>query len=75
MAFNPFHTFRKNSKILMAGLTIFVMIVFVLSYGGGGGHDFFDWVARLFGGPTAADRCWPPWTARTITGVNFGKFE
>jgi hypothetical protein len=50
MAFNPFHTFRKNSKILMGGLTIFVMIIFVLNYGAGGGHDFFDWVSRLFGG-------------------------
>src|ERR1700677_4350855 len=49
MAFNPFDTFRKNSKIMMAALTVFVMFVFVLSYGGGGGNDFFDWVARQFG--------------------------
>ena len=49
MAFNPFDAFRKNSKPLMAALTIFVMFVFVLSTGGGGG-DFFDWVARQFGG-------------------------
>ncbi len=66
MAFNPFHSFRKNSKILMAGLTIFVMFVFVLSYGGGGGHDFFDWVARLFG---ASDRRGP--VLVSIEGVDY----
>ncbi len=49
MAFNPFDTFRKNSKPMMAALTIFVMFVFVLS-AGGGGADFFDWFARLVGG-------------------------
>lgn len=48
MAFNPFHAFRKNSKPLMAALTIFVMFVFVLSTGGGG-KDFFDWIARQLG--------------------------
>jgi len=49
MAFNPFDAFRKNSKPLMAALTIFVMFVFVLS-SGGGGADFFDWIARQLGG-------------------------
>lgn len=49
MAFNPFDTFRKNSKALLAVLTIFIMFVFVLSSGIGGG-DFFDWLARAFGG-------------------------
>ena len=49
MAFNPFDAFRKNSKPMMAALTIFVMIVFVLSTGGGG-SDFFDWMARQVGG-------------------------
>jgi hypothetical protein len=49
MAFNPFDTFRKNSKAMIAVLTIIVMFVFVLSSGIGGG-DFFDWLARAFGG-------------------------
>jgi hypothetical protein len=57
MAFNPFEAFRKNSKPLMAALTIFVMFIFVLSYGSGGvGGDFFDWVARELG---AKDRRGP----------------
>ena len=50
MAFNPFEAFRKNSKALLAVLTIFIMFLFVLSSGGGGGGDFFDWVSRQFGG-------------------------
>lgn len=49
MAFNPFESFRKNSKALLALLTIFIMFVFVLSSGIGGG-DFFDWLTRQFGG-------------------------
>jgi hypothetical protein len=49
MAFNPFESFRRNSKALLAVLTIFIMFLFVLSTGGGGG-DFFDWIARQFGG-------------------------
>lgn len=49
MAFNPFESFRKNSKAMLAVLTIFIMFLFVLSTGGGG-SDFFDWFARQFGG-------------------------
>ena len=52
MAFNPFHAFRKNSKPMMAALTIFVMGIFVLS-SGGGGADFFDWIPRFLGGNDA----------------------
>lgn len=40
MAFNPFHGFRKYQKTLLAGLTIFCMLIFVLSTGLGKG-DFF----------------------------------
>lgn len=49
MAFNPFEVFRKNSKAMLAVLTIFVMILFVLSTGGGG-SDAFEWIARQMGG-------------------------
>ncbi len=49
MAFNPFEAFRKNSKVLIALLTIFVMFIFVLSSGIGGG-DFFDWLTVQCGG-------------------------
>ncbi|MCE9533993.1 MAG: hypothetical protein K8T89_23155 [Planctomycetes bacterium] len=50
MAFNPFDTFRKNSKPILAVVTIFIMFIFVLSSGVGQGFDFFDWIARQFGG-------------------------
>ena len=50
MAFNPFESFRKNGKGIMAVLAIVCMFTFVLSAGIGGGNDFFDWAARQFGG-------------------------
>lgn len=43
MAFNPFDVFRRNTKTLMALLTVFVMIMFVVSFGQG---DLFDMLAR-----------------------------
>ena len=47
MAYNPFDFFRRNTKIIMAVITIFIMIMFVLSFGQG---DFFQaiprWLAR-----------------------------
>jgi hypothetical protein len=47
MAYNPFDFFRKNTKIIMAVITIFIMFMFVLSFGQG---DFFQaiprWLAR-----------------------------
>jgi len=50
MAFNPFDTFRKNSKPILAVVTIFIMFIFVLSSGVGQGFDFFDWISRQIGG-------------------------
>jgi hypothetical protein len=47
MAFNPFHNFRKHSKVLFAILTIICMFTFVLSFGKG---DFFEWLTRAIGG-------------------------
>ena len=49
MAFNPFHSFRKNSKYIFAALAIICMFTFVLSSGLGQGGDFFDWLGRLLG--------------------------
>ncbi len=49
MAFNPFHTFRKNSKPILAVVTIFTVFLFVLSSGIGQGGDFFDWIGRQLG--------------------------
>ncbi|MBI1913983.1 MAG: hypothetical protein HYS12_04505 [Planctomycetes bacterium] len=46
MAFNPFHGFRKHSKVIFAILTIICMITFVLSFGRG---DFFEWAVGLVG--------------------------
>src|SRR5207248_8527498 len=37
MAFNPFHHFRRYSKVVFAGLAILCMVTFVLSSGMGRG--------------------------------------
>src|SRR5262245_13357248 len=50
MAFNPFHTMRKNSKAVLAVVTIFIMILFVLGSGIQGGDFFNDVLPRWFGG-------------------------
>ena len=47
MAFNPFHSFRKYSKVMFAILAIICMFTFVLSSGLGGGGDFFDQINRM----------------------------
>src|SRR5829696_2302829 len=49
MAFNPFHSFRRYSKTVFAGLAILCMFTFVLSSGMGQG-DFFSQMAEVFGG-------------------------
>lgn len=46
MAFNPFNIFRRNQRAIFAVLTVFIMFMFVLSSGIGGGADFFDWFPR-----------------------------
>jgi hypothetical protein len=46
MAFHPFQSFRKRQKTLLAILTIFVMFIFILSYGKG---DAFDWLMTHLG--------------------------
>src|SRR5205823_12626912 len=48
MAFNPFHHFRRYSKVIFAGLAILCMITFVLSSGMGRGDmlsQLTDWVS------------------------------
>src|SRR5262245_37515004 len=49
MAFNPFHSFRRYSKVVFAGLAILCMFTFVLSSGMGRG-DFFSQITEFFGG-------------------------
>ncbi len=49
MAYNPFNFFRRNQKTLFAILTVFIMIMFTLSSGLGGGADFFDWLPQWLG--------------------------
>lgn len=46
MAFHPFQSFRKRQKTLLAILTIFVMFIFILSYGKG---DAFEWLMSKIG--------------------------
>ncbi len=48
MAFNPFSSFRKNTKFWMAAVTLLCMITFVLCTGVGG--DLADRLLKLFGG-------------------------
>src|SRR5262249_8153975 len=52
MAFNPFHGFRKHSKVIFAILTIICMITFILSFGRG---DFFEWAVGLIGASKKGD--------------------
>ena len=47
MAYNPFNFFRRNSKIVFAMFTVFVMFTFVLNFGPG---DFFTWFPRWLEG-------------------------
>src|SRR5215207_7925556 len=46
MAYNPFSFFRRNQKTLFAVLTVFVMIMFTLSFGAG---DLFDRIPKWLG--------------------------
>ena len=46
MAYNPFNIFRRNQKALFAVLTVFIMIMFTLSFGA---NDFFERTARWMG--------------------------
>jgi hypothetical protein len=50
MAFNPFHSMRRNSKAILAVVTIFIMVIFVLSSGIAGGDFFNDVLPRMLGG-------------------------
>src|SRR5207237_4984926 len=62
MAFNPFHSFRRYSKVVFAGLAILCMFTFVLSSGMGRG-DFFATLTEMFGGRTGN-------TVLTLDGKN-----
>src|SRR5205823_3941910 len=55
MAFNPFHTFRKNKKTAFAILTIICMCVFILSSGFGGKGDILSGGFTLFGDSRAPE--------------------
>src|SRR5262245_43416432 len=57
MAYNPFNIFRRNQKAIFAVLTVFIMFMFVLSSGLGGGADFFDWFPRWIGGRGGEKLC------------------
>src|SRR4051794_17671362 len=49
MAYNPFNIFRRNQKAIFAVLTVFIMFMFTLSSGLGGGADFFEWLPQWIG--------------------------
>lgn len=46
MAYNPFNIFRRNRRRLFAVLTVFIMIMFTLSFGA---NDFFERAAKWVG--------------------------
>ncbi|MBP3954655.1 hypothetical protein J8F10_05080 [Gemmata sp. G18] len=46
MAYNPFNIFRRNQKALFAVLTVFIMIMFTLSFGA---NDFFERATKWLG--------------------------
>jgi hypothetical protein len=48
MAFNPFHTFRKHQRKLLAALAVFCMFMFVVSSGLGRGDTVYQ-LLGLFG--------------------------
>lgn len=52
MAYNPFNIFRRNQKALFAVLTVFIMIMFTLSFGSG---DFFERFAKWIGSKGKGD--------------------
>src|SRR5690242_19153187 len=53
MAFHPFQFFRKRQKSFLAVLTIFVMFIFILSYGKG---DAFEWAMAMLGARDKKDK-------------------
>src|SRR5215216_5719129 len=54
MAYNPFSIFRRNQKALFAVLTVFIMIMFTLSFGKG---DFFERAPQWLGGNRGEEVC------------------
>lgn len=67
MAFNPFDVFRRNQKILFSILTVFIMIMFTLSFGQG---DFFTTIQNYFGAKTRKGE-----TLAVIDGSKFTESE
>lgn len=52
MAYNPFNIFRRNQKALFAVLTVFIMIMFTLSFGSG---DAIQRFTQWLGGRSRGD--------------------
>jgi hypothetical protein len=67
MAFNPFDVFRRNQKILFGILTVFIMIMFTLSFGQG---DFFTTIQNYVGTKTRKGE-----TLALIDGSKFTESE
>ncbi len=67
MAFNPFESLRKNSKAILSVVTIAIMFIFVLSSGGGRGHDITDLIDRTFRGGGSSGQKLAEAYGKTIT--------
>ncbi len=50
MALHPFHSFRKNQRVIFAVLTIACMLTFVMSSGIAGMGDGFSWLQHMLTG-------------------------
>jgi hypothetical protein len=55
MAFNPFKVFRKHQKVMFAGLTIIIMLLFVFTYSGAGGRWDQFFVGLFTKGPNSTE--------------------
>src|SRR4051794_6627175 len=76
MAFNPFHHFRRYSKVVFAGLAILCMVTFVLSSGMGRGDmlsQLTDWASGGRRGGTVLTIYGKKYDARQVGMTQIGR--
>src|SRR5947209_9672997 len=76
MAFNPFHHFRRYSKVVFAGLAILCMVTFVLSSGMGRGDmlsQISDWASGGRRGGTVLTLYGKNYDSRQLYLVQLGR--
>jgi hypothetical protein len=76
MAFNPFHHFRRYSKVVFAGLAILCMVTFVLSSGMGRGDmltQLTNWVSGPPRGSEALSLYGKKFDSQQIRQIHYGR--